>query len=216
MELIKESLIVVLKQKEGIRLSKENSDNLFNAAELLSANNFYSPAIPLLILSAEEMIKSFALCLEFLLGDRSEVKRIIKNSKSKRADSHLFNHVDKHELAKIIIQDLKVLSTPAIIVGIFLPANLKVSAKEFVLSSEQKEQVEFLLSGIEKFNEIKNQGLYVGEINGEWKTPLSFDQGDYSTYREMSKTIRDIFSNKIDLFLKTGDRDLCLLVDAFT
>ena len=115
MELIKDALSIVLRQKEGIRLSKENAVNLFNAAELLATNKFYSPAIPILILSAEEMIKSFALCLEFLLGDRSEVKRIIKNGKSKRTDSHLFKHVDKHEFAKIIIQDLKMLSTPAII-----------------------------------------------------------------------------------------------------
>jgi AbiV family abortive infection protein len=209
-----ENLKILQRQKEGIRLAEANSDNLFNSAELLSGNGYYSPAIPLLILSAEEIIKSLALCLESLLGSNSEVKNIIPNSKNKAVDSYLFDHEDKHKLAKAIIVDIRKLAPWMGVVQLLLPKLMKYF-DFFSLSPDQINEIDKLMIDFESFNNIKNKGLYVDRLNSGWTTPLMFNLSDYKNYSEKIVLIRKIFSDRINYFLGFPDSDLCLLIDAF-
>ncbi len=205
---------IIKKLKEGIKLSAINSDNLFNSAELLAANNFFSPAIPLLILSAEEIIKSFALSLEFFVGGTSEVKQIIEKSKNKAADSHLFNHEDKHKLAQRLIKDLQKISPFFNLARIFVSKKYKKHIDFFCLSNEQYKEIDKLMVDFEKFNRLKNQGLYVDNINDKWETPLSFSLSDFESCKKNVLLIRDVFSTRIKYFLDIPEGDLSLLVDA--
>jgi len=215
MELINVSLSKVLNQKEGIKLSKENSDSLFKSAELLAAHSFFSPAIPLLILSAEEVIKSFGLSLEIFLGARSEVNRIIKNNKLNSTNSYLYNHTAKHKLANSVIHDLDQIYPIVNIFKLILKGALKKYLEFFTLPSGQREEIKLLLNDIEKFNELKNRGFYVDAKDGHWVTPLSFSQRDYQEYKAKISLLVKIFSPKIDIFLSIPNDILTNLVEAF-
>lgn len=204
---------MILNQKIGIRFSKENSTNLFSSADILAKNNFYSPAVPILILSAEEMIKSFALCLEILLGDSSEVKKIIKDSKLKANDSYLFNHEDKHKLAKAIIIDLDKIAFLIILLKLILPKELKEALELISISSRERSKVDQLLHNIDKFNRFKNEGFYVDKRGDEWKTPLNITESEYSEICNDVELIRGIFLPKVDYVLNFPDADLTLLYD---
>jgi AbiV family abortive infection protein len=205
---------IIENQKRGIRLSIENSTNLYSSAQLLSVNKFYSPAVPILILSAEEMIKSFALCLEILLGEESEVKKIIKDSKVKASNSYLFNHEDKHKLAKAIISDLKKIALTVKIIKIFLRGKLKEALEFISISPSEQSKVDQLLNNIDNFNRLKNEGFYVDKRGDEWKTPLNVTESEYRAILNDVELIRTVFSQKVHYFLNFPDADLVLLYEA--
>ncbi len=203
----------IKKQREGIKLSVNNSDNLFQSAELLSNNGFNGLAISLLILSAEESVKSFALSLELMLGSKSEVKNIIGDSKSRHVDSYLFIHEDKHKLAKAIIKDLRSISSPWFnLLGVAFP-KYKKHFDFFSLSSRQCNEIEQLLIDFDGFNNMKNRGLYVDYLKGIWKTPLDLNIVDYKSNQKKIALIRGIFSPRIKYFLELPDKDLGLLME---
>jgi AbiV family abortive infection protein len=203
----------ILQQKIGIDLSKQNANNLFNSAELLAANNYFSPAIPILILSAEETIKSFALCLEILLGSKSKVKSIIKESYAKHEDSYLNFHKDKHGLIEVIITDLKSISPFTNILKLLPLGDIKGLLNFLSISPTELDKIDSLLTKLKGFNDLKNEGFYVDNKNSRWHTPLGFNHELYNKVFTNINLIRTIFLPKIEYIQKFSENDLGLIYD---
>lgn len=204
----------VQSQKKGVKLSKENSDKLYNSAQILANNNNHGHAIPLLILSAEEIIKSLALCLEVFLEHKSEVKKIIKDSSAKAIDSYLFNHLDKHKLAIAIIADLKAISPFVRLVAILPFEFTKKVTSFFLITQEESSQIESVVNHLSEFNGLKNRGFYVDYKNDDWLSPLTLNEIDFENCKKDVVVIREIFSNQVNALLKFSDEEWIMLINA--
>jgi AbiV family abortive infection protein len=192
-------------QKRGVFLTKENSDKLFDSSLEIANNKNYGHAISLLILSSEEIIKSFALCLEFFLGDKSEVKKIIKESTSKSIDAYLFNHSEKHKLASAILFDLKNIPSFFKYVLQSLPKPFNKISSVVLLKSAQINEIESVINNLQEFNDLKNRGFYVDRKDELWVSPSDLSDNNFENCRKDVQLIRDIFSEKINLLLEFTD-----------
>jgi AbiV family abortive infection protein len=200
--------LFIRQQKIGIEFSKQNSNNLYNSAVLLAGNQFYSPAIPTLVLSAEEIIKSFALCLQIFLGNESEVKKIIKASKIKENESYMNNHLVKHKLASAIIIDLNKIS-PVINFIKLLPLGIFRDVLNVIsIPNTERTKIDSLLNELNDFNTKKNKGFYVDYKENNWHTPLKFTVQDYNNVLQNVNLLRDIFLPKITQIQNFSDAEL--------
>ena len=59
----------------------------------------------------------------------------------------------------------------------------------------------------EPFNKLKNQGLYVDDVDGKWSTPLEFKQIDYDNCKRTISLLRGIFWTRTNYFLNVSDAD---------
>jgi AbiV family abortive infection protein len=210
---MKKYLQIVKTQKQGINFSKENSDNIYECATILAERNQFGTAISLLILSAEEITKSIALCLEIFLGDKSEVKKIIIDSKIKDKESYLYNHVDKHKLAKTILSDLYTISEKLEFLSWFPNKNIKKITNVVIFKDYQKKQVNSVINSLENYNDLKNKGFYVDNKKGEWLKPSMLSKTDYENCKKDIEMLRGLFSDRINLILLLDDSELCLLAE---
>jgi AbiV family abortive infection protein len=204
---------IINQQKVGIKLLLQNANNLFSSAELLAIHKYYSPAVSILILSSEELVKSYALCLEILLGDKSEVKKI-SGTKSKSDDSYLFSHKEKHQLAKVIIADLAKISPFINLIKRLPLGELKKILNFISLPSSELSQVDNLINDLGLFNELKNAGLYVDQKGNSWSTPSEVSESKINQVLNSAKLIRSFFIPKVEYFLTFSNQDLELVYDA--
>jgi hypothetical protein len=75
-------------------------------------------------------------------------------------------------------------------------------------------QIDGLLSELSDFNNLKNEGFYVDNRKGFWKTPMKIDETDYNKVLKSADLIRDIFLPKIEYSLKVSNENLVLLYEA--
>jgi len=120
--------------KDGYKHTLNNSIRLFDSAVLLAEKKkYYSVANSLLILSAEEAIKAFSLFHSYLFP----------NPPIENFEQLFFKHQFKHELTKSII----------LFAGI-VEGLIKNDLTDFNIDTE--------IEWLEKANNSKNNGLYVG------------------------------------------------------
>ena len=205
--------LFIRQQKIGIEFSKQNSNNLYNSAVLLAANQFYSPAIPILVLSAEEIIKSFALCLQIFLGNESEVKKIIKTSIIKENDSYMNNHLVKHKLASAIIIDLNKISPVINFIKLLPIGEFKNILNVISIPDTERTKIDSLLNELKVFNTKKNKGFYVDNKGNSWHTPLELTDQDYNKVLQTVNLLRDIFLPKIEQIQNFSDSELASIYE---
>jgi AbiV family abortive infection protein len=204
MEIPFESVII---QKDAISKSKLNADNLFQSALKLYEHGFISPAIPLLILSSEEIIKSFALCSEILTGDKSFVKDLIE-SEHKRKDSFMFAHKDKHKIIQSFLNTFLSVPPAIYLIKQFLSGRIRDIIELMTISKDERNEIESAVIDLDSFDSYKKKGFYVDYRDKSWTSPLMLNESDYRKTLQTTELIKSIFDRKIDFIISTSNEEL--------
>jgi AbiV family abortive infection protein len=197
-------------QRQGIIATLENAKVLFDSAELLRSNCIISPSISLLVLSSEELIKSFALCSEILVGDKARVKDFTVSDR-KPNDSYLFNHIEKHNMIKIFLTNFLSFSPPLNLIKPFIKGKLKQLIDLMTITSEECKLVEKILNDLINFDSKKKNGLYVDFFENAWISPLTLNEIDYANTYSTTALIKSVFQRKVEFILSTPDDELELV-----
>ena len=156
------------------------------------------------------------MVLEIVLGSKAEVKKLIKQSKINKENSYLYNHIEKHKLAKTLIDYMASFSPFANVFKYLFSDKIKEIIEFISLPIGKYQQITILLNEFEKLNETKNNGFYVDNTNGNWKAPMEFSEEEYGALRERTLLIFEIFSPKIEHMLNVPDNYLELFGELYT
>lgn len=165
---------------EGLKLSYENSENLFKAAEELAAKNFTSIAISLVILSAEEALKT----LIFIIGIN---KKEFANEfdVQKLFSSHCYKHDLLEDLFEIFIQiQYKVAEILQSFINELEIENETIKDWKKTFNDNYKRRTitlnsDDIISWWECANDLKIKGFYLDYRNNEWISPKTLNREDY-------------------------------------
>lgn len=165
---------------EGFKLSYENSSTLFEAAEELSSKNFTSLAISLIILSAEEALKTIL----FLI-------KINKTSPENEFDiqklfsSHGYKHYILEDIFDIFLEPQKqIVETLQSFLNDLELKNKTIDTLKNAFNDNYKRRTsvlnsEDIISWWRNANDLKMRGFYLDYKNGEWISPKTLNREDY-------------------------------------
>lgn len=159
----------------GIKLSFENSEELYESALLLKDHKKYGVAISVLILSVEEIIKSTSL-FAFLIFDKQDFMKDLFKSNNL--------HKERLDLALIFSENFKLKDLQKI----ESINNINFDTTE--LLEKVKNEKHSFENWFNKAKTLKNDGLYV-DFDNKFKSPSKFTEKDFNKSFEYSKEIRE-------------------------
>lgn len=160
---------------EGINLSIQNSQSLFEMANLSRSNGNFGLAKSLFILSCEESIKAFALYNYFTFDDNRDISLIFKNHTEKltilKEGYHLMKS-DTKAMKKAFDQALTDFPNEE---DIIVEKRAKEYYQEYyleILNQTDNETIKADRDWWNNANKNKQKGFYVGFEGGVWQDPL--------------------------------------------
>ncbi len=194
---------------EGIKSCLNNSNELYDCAILLKENNNFSVSISLLILSVEELMKSFAL-FQILVSeiDDREIYRDVFESTDLHSSRHNFA-LFFNEFFKIFdFNELKELEnhTEENVQNIVIE---KINI-ESVIENVDKEKSTFK-NWFSHANTNKNKGLYVA-YNKKWFSPNRLNPKDFEIAHNETDLIRNILTDFLTNFVSKDDEEIKAIV----
>ena len=197
---------------EGIKSCLDNSNELYNSAILLKENNNFSVSISLLILSVEELMKSFALFQMMVseIEDR-ETYRDIFESSDLHSSRHNFALFFNEFLKSFDFNELKELDklynhTEESVQNILVE---KINL-ENVIENVDKEKTT-LKNWFSHANNNKNKGLYVA-YNKKWFSPNRLNERDFKIAHNETELIRNILTEFLSTFVSKENDEILDIV----
>jgi AbiV family abortive infection protein len=209
-----EQLINGLSKEQNLQwavLSFENAERHIRCAKKLKKSKEFGIAVSHLVLSAEEAIKAFviwALAHGFI-------------TKKEEYSPFLWKHLERHKMAR----SMTVLMWP-IQRGLESALKAKKEIEKGKLTREEAaeksimEHLSWLQGGYEKdveynskiqfwkeANSLKNRGLYVDCLDGEFFSPDDFNSGRFD---EVYEVVRN-YVDGLKLFSAMSNDDICII-----
>jgi hypothetical protein len=130
----------------------------------------------------------------------------------------MYDHEDKHKLAKAIIKDLN--SIPPIppyfnFIKNLFSSNINILLNFFIVPLEERNQLDTLIDELNAFNRLKISGFYVDNINGKWVTPLKLCEKEYSKLLQSINILRAFFITRIDFLLTFTNDEFVMIYETF-
>jgi len=159
---------------EGALLSVDNARSLFDSAKCVADTKCYGAAISLLILSSEEAVKAM-VSYAFGIGFQFD-----PDGMKKYFQSHKFRHETVVSAATIMSYSMSH-SDMALSEEKFRDGFINI-CKNIINDHDGKgfsSEVVELRKWWKGANNLKNKGLYVDVVNGDWITPKDLSKDDY-------------------------------------
>lgn len=189
--MIYENLIKLSRENtlKGVRLSLKNSEELFNCASILNQNKKYGPALSLLILSIEELIKSLSIFNLIILRNKIETKNLFSSRNL---------HKERLDLALIINETLKDEK--------LTDGEMTREKMELLKINILKEKQNFN-NWFEKSKKMKNDGLYV-DFSNKFSSPESITENTFLESIDLTKNIREAINQFLKIILTANDDEI--------
>ncbi|OGU39032.1 MAG: hypothetical protein A2X61_00855 [Ignavibacteria bacterium GWB2_35_12] len=180
----------------GVRYGLNNFFDLYNSAWLLQKDNKFGIANSILILSIEELIKTYTLMLMLIsnIDDREQYKRVFKSSNLHKSRSWVAKYIKK-----VFKQDSmrKIFETE-----VYTPSEAyKIIEKE--IKPDDIEEIvskKFPAKWFDNAYKTKNEGIYV-EYDDKWYFPQYIQEKDFLESIEETKFIVFLLAGSLNHLL---------------
>jgi AbiV family abortive infection protein len=202
---------------EGCNLCFKNSDNLYSCALALKRNKKYGVAISLLILSVEELMKSYALFGLLLFGtdEKLMMKDIFESNEmhKKRLDFALMiNELFKSVNLENIGNQKDKMDTSTKLLEFANKINNKIDIKKISNNIDQEKKT--FNNWFAQANNKKEDGFYVA-YNNKWHNPTDIKEDAFIKALNETKIIRNDISKIMNAILSIDEKEFGVFLNVF-
>jgi AbiV family abortive infection protein len=187
-----EKLIKTSELKDGIKSCLDNGKRLLDDALFLQQKGRYSSAIPLFILSYEEINKAVFLMYKFEKNEDvtdAEYKKIFMGY-SHLEKNKMFFEITEKRLQEITDREFQIVK---------MVTESESSITWHNTRTDAIQQAKGALSLVSKFDKIKKEFLYVDFVNGKWQS-----QKNKFRVKTLDSLCTVLYYTALEAYLKTS------------